>query len=349
MTGAKPFIIIVAIIIGLVVLLTILPVFLRLGGGSGSANQSAGSLLKTEDSGGTWKILDKFPGGEVSTINFDSTDKSMLLVGTRARGVWSGKKTGEDWNQYPGGVGETSRIFDLIEPVTQKEFISLVLFNKRGRIVKLLDGNRSELFFTPIEGFAFISGYRVSNGYLRVIGSDGGFYESRNQGVTWRSISRFRSGLMAMAFDPLRDNEIWVLSPQGSLYKSQDGGNFWTDLTQGLRGFQGYAEAGFIYFDTASGVLYHGSKHGLLRSFDGGKNWERVELTIPPESLPPSSMAVAPKDSLKIYLSVGNIIYSSKDGGISWKGMQIPGAGVVSAILINPDDEKEIFVGMRNR
>ena len=132
------------------------------------------TLFKSEDGGFTWRLLDKFSGGSITTFNFVGSDNETLIIGTRARGVWSGSSKEDDWKQYPGGVGEGSRIFDLIGSVLENRFIALVSFTDRGRVIEFKDGARKELFFTPLERFAFIGGYETRDGYLRILGSDGG-------------------------------------------------------------------------------------------------------------------------------------------------------------------------------
>ena len=308
---------------------------------------TTGTLFMSEDGGLTWKLLPEFRGGDISTLDFDSVNNNSLIVGTQARGIWTGTRSGKDWIQHPGGVGESSRVFDILQPITENKYIALVLFNERGRVLRYENGDRTELFFTPLERFAFLKGYRTISGYLRIIGSDGGFYESRNDGRTWRSTSRFQAGLLAMTFDPEKDNEIWVIDPNGDFYKSTDGGVNWTNLTDRLREFQGYNQVGFIYFDPRAGILYHGSKHGLLRSFDGGASWQRVELTVAPESLPATSMAVDPNNSLKLYVAILNQVYISEDGGSTWKGVQVTSGGVITNMLVNPRNNREIFIGFR--
>ena len=340
--------VIVVIIIIIIVILSFLPVIRR--GSTGTVEEKTGSstLLKSEDGGLNWRPLDQFRGGEVVTLDFDAADSNFLIVGTKGRGVWRGTLNGEDWKQFPGGVGEGAEVFDVINPASEKEFVALVMFNKRGRIIRIKEGERTELFFTPLERYAFLKGYLTRSGILRVIGSDGGFYESRNDGATWRSTSRFKSGLFLAAFDSFREGVVWVADPKGNFYRSTDGGNSWANLTGGLRNFAGAMSPKFIYFDPLSGTLYHGSSYGLLRSSNGGASWRAFNLTAAPESIRVNTIAVNSADSKKIYVAAQNQMYLSEDGGVSWKTVQVGAAGEISNILINPQNRQEIFIGFKN-
>jgi photosystem II stability/assembly factor-like uncharacterized protein len=141
---------------------------------------------------------------------------------------------------------------------------------------------------------------------------------------------------------------IWVLDPDGRLYRSSDGGANWSELTENLNEFSNSEVATFIHFEPASGILYHGSRHGLLRSFDNGATWTRVEMPLAPESLAPTAMIADRENPLKLYVAVGDQMYISEDGGATWKGVQVSLNGIVSTILINPENTQELFIGLRN-
>lgn len=335
-------VIIVAVVL-VVALIVLLPVF-RQGGGEGG--NGSGTLFKSEDGGETWRPLEKFPGGEILTLDLDSRDSSTLLVGTSRRGVWQGKTSGEEFKQFPGGVGEGAKVFDLLDSPTKDEFTALVLFSNRGRVIRFKEGQRTELLFTPLERFAYFQGDVGADGTIRVIGSDGGFYESRNQGASWKTLARFREGLLLMAVNPGDEEEIWVVDSRGSLFRTQNGGSSWEDLTAPLRNFQGTSEAKAILFEPRTQILYHASRHGLLESSNRGRDWERVGLTLPPEALGVAAAVVDPANPLKLIVGAENQIYISEDGGASWKGTQLQKSGRVSRILIDRENPKNVYVGL---
>ena len=338
---------VIAVVIIAVILIVTLIVLWPVFKGEKGVSPSQSVLFRSEDGANTWKPLEKFPGGEILTLDFDARDPSTLLVGTRRRGLWQGKTSGEEWRQFPGGLGGNSQIFDLLDLPTAEKLIALVLFSNRGRVIKLEEDTRTELLFTPLERFAYFQGDLTPDGKLRVIGSDGGFYESRNQGATWRSLARFQEGLALMAVNSANAGEIWVLDSRGSLFYSQSGGISWKDLTDGLKNFQGAMEAEVILFEPRAGLLYHGSRHGLLKSSDRGRSWERVNLTLAPEVLPVSALAADPSDPNKLIVGAQGQLYISQDGGISWRGIQLASSGSIAAILFDPKNSNNVFIGLK--
>lgn len=342
----KTFVVVILILVVVIVILSLLPIFL--GRGDRGA-VSATTLFRSHDAGKTWNEVGAFQGGEIMTLDFDARDPSTLIIGTRNRGIWHGKISGEEWSQLPGGVGEGSRIFDILEGGHKNELTALVFFLNRGRVIKYKDGGRTELFFTPLERFAYLKGVITPGNVIRIIGSDGGVFESLNLGSSWRTVSRFREGLVLMAVNPSNYNEMWVLNSRGSLFWTQTAGETWQDMTQNLRNFQGALQPQFLLYEHRTNTLYHASLYGLLRSFDKGFTWDRVELPAAPETLPISVIAVNPADPNKLIVGDQGQLYFSNDGGISWKGIQLPGRVGVSAILIDPRHPENIFIGLGSR
>lgn len=340
----KAFLIILLIILIIVVLAIMFPVIT--GRPSGDTRPGA-TLLASEDGGETWRNLEKFAGGEISVLRFDSEDPQFIFAGTARRGIWRGKRNDEGWRQFGQSLGEGARVFDILDPASDKKFTALVLSNQRGRIVSASEQEQKELLFTALERFAFFKGLASSDRRnIKVIGSDGGFYESRNSGETWSRLALFREGLVRFEINRLNPSEIWVADSRGSLFRSDNGGNKWTNLSGGLREFRGAEDVRVILFDSRAGILYHASRYGLLKSSNHGKSFETVALPLAPEVLPITSFALDPSNSSKLIAGASNQIFISADRGISWHASKIPADGSVSAILIDPENPKNIFIGL---
>jgi len=131
---------------------------------------------------------------------------------------------------------------------------------------------------------------------VALAGSDvGGVFRTDNGGKTWRIANRgLRSdGDMAIAdiaWHPREPNVVYLATGKcfgkpiggyGGLFVSEDGGKSWKLLSRAVRfsGFGTYRQRGNVIKILDNGVILAGTAwDGLLRSVDGGKNWEKVGL-----------------------------------------------------------------------
>ena len=340
----KIFLIVLVIILAIAIVSVVYPIIS--GRPAGEKQPSGTSLYKSGDGGATWQNVTSFPGGAVTVLRFDAENPEYLLTGTIGRGIWRGKRNGEEWKQYPLSLGEGAKIFDILEPASDKDLTALVFYSGRGRVIQQRGETREELLFTPAERYAFFQGSASRDKkLLRVIGSDGGLYESRDGGKTWEVLSRFQEGLSLFEPNPSRDLQMWVIDTKGDLFRSDNGGRDWADLRDGLNEFSGAKNARMLFFDPTSNTLYHASSFGLLRSPDLGKTWEIVKTTISPELLPVTAVAVEPGNPKKIFAGAGGQLYISENRGITWRGTRVASAEI-SRILIDPKNSKNIFLGL---
>lgn len=335
-----------AVLIIIVVLVLISILWPIITGRSLGGNVSGGSLYKSTDGGETWQNLEKFPGSEVSDLAFDSSQPDFIFVGTESRGLWHGKRDGSSWKQFQESLGEGSKVFDILEPASLPSLKVLVFFENRGRVIASSENRREELLSTPLERFAYFKG-TSSGGRVRVIGSDGGFYESLTGGRAWSVWARFKDGLLLFAENRANPSEIWAADGRGFFYRSRDGGRNWTDLTPGLADFTASEEIRVILYEPRTGILYHGSRHGLLVSYDDGGSFKKISLPAPEEALPVSAIATDPANPSKLFVGTGNQLYVSTDAGASWKIAKIPAQGSISSILIDSDNAQNIFIGLK--
>ncbi|MBI2610297.1 hypothetical protein HYW53_04000 [Candidatus Giovannonibacteria bacterium] len=329
----KVVIIIFLIIVALVVIGTLYPVLV----GRQATQQIVGnSLYRSEDGGQTWENIQSFPGGEISKLAWGGENEEYILAGTEANGLYRGKIIGDVWDQYPLSLGETSRVLDILEPAGIDNLIASVFYRNFGRIIESRGTERRELLQTPLQSFAFFKGWiSRDKRTIRVIGSDGGLYESNDGGSRWLTLARFSEGLILLEVNEVNPAEIWVADGQGSIFKSTNGGRDWTDLTEGLRDFFGTEVPKVLFYETRSGVLYHGSNFGILKSQDKGATWKDLTITLPPEALPVTAIASNPASSSTLLVGAGNQVYLSEDRGLTWSARRIPVGGNISSFIVD--------------
>lgn len=126
------------------------------------------------------------------------------------------------------------------------------------------------------------------------------------------------------------------------LYRSYDLTKGWEKLPFG----DGFSENVFAVHLSPQqpGTIWVGTdKSGVLVSRDNGKTWQQMKDI--PQNAPISSIASDPRRFEYIYVGTTQTFYVSRDNGKSWtrRGGNLP-LGNFTSILINPDNNDEIFI-----
>ncbi len=129
----------------------------------------------------------------------------------------------------------------------------------------------------------------------------------------------------AIAFHPTDENIIYVGVPSGGLWKTANGGNSWTHLTDAYEMFgvssilidpanPNHILCGTGDRDQGSTTDYPG--RGVYKSTDGGLTWSPSDTGI--ENLTVGALIRDPQTPLNIFAATSAGIYKSTDGGQTW-------------------------------
>lgn len=143
-------------------------------------------------------------------------------------------------------------------------------------------------------------------------------------------------GGTAIAVDPANPQRIYAGSVDG-LYLCSDGGKSWTKANGAMQGVP--LTVLDISIDGSNPDLVYAATMGagLIRSANGGKSWEKVEVA--PGAKAMSAVAVNPLDSNVVYAATSDAVMKSKDGGKAWEKVYSPTAAPQSLSVdqVNPD------------
>jgi photosystem II stability/assembly factor-like uncharacterized protein len=135
----------------------------------------------------------------------------------------------------------------------------------------------------------------------------------------------------AIRFNPNNQNEIWLGSASGGLWKSLNGGKSWStfDFTQFLSiGVSDigiapsnpqtiYVSTGDMFGSTSNRNFY---SIGVIKSTDGGNSWKTTNLNSKLEDrILVGRILINPKNENIVYVSSNKGIYKSIDGGENWE------------------------------
>jgi uncharacterized protein (TIGR03437 family) len=152
-----------------------------------------------------------------------------------------------------------------------------------------------------------------------------------------------------IAIDPRNINTVYVGAAEGGVWKTADGGNTWTSLTDAQPSLANGAIAldpsnpDIVYVGTGEENFaidsYYGA--GILKSTDAGATWKNIVGPFLHAYI--SGMAVNPSNSQVLLCSTDTGIWRSADGAETWTNL-LKGTG--TAVLFDPSNGQIAYAAL---
>ena len=313
-----------------------------------------GGVWKTENHGTSWTpLFDDQPTSSIGDVTLDQSNPNLVWVGT-----------GEPQNRQSSGWG--NGVYKSTDAGNTWRHMGLEGTKHIGRI--LIHPRNPDVV------------YAAAVGDLWGPNEERGVFRTKDGGETWEKVLYIdeHTGAIDLAMDPGDPNTIfagmyqrqrtgWGFNgggPGSGLYRTFDGGDSWTELTEGLpEGDKG--RIGVDVFRQDGNVVYAlieadartpgrgrggggggggARQSGLYRSLDRGDTWERMSNTNP-RPMYYSQVRIDPSNPDRIYV-LGTSLMVSDDGGRTFRS---DGARQIHvdhhALWINPDDPDHLILG----
>ena len=315
-----------------------------------------GGVWKTENHGTSWTpLFDDQPTSSIGDVTLDQSNPNLVWVGT-----------GEPQNRQSSGWG--NGVYKSTDAGNTWRHMGLEGTKHIGRI--LIHPRNPDVV------------YVAAVGDLWGPNEERGVFRTGDGGETWEKVLYIdeHTGAIDLAMDPGDPNTIfagmyqrqrtgWGFNgggPGSGLYRTFDGGDTWTELTDGLPdGDKG--RIGVDVFRQDGNVVYAlieanarrpgrgrggggggggggQNQSGLYRSLDRGDTWERMSNTNP-RPMYYSQVRIDPSNPDRIYV-LGSSLMVSDDGGGSFRN---DGAAQIHvdhhALWINPNDPDHLILG----
>jgi photosystem II stability/assembly factor-like uncharacterized protein len=280
---------------------------------------ASGGVWKTTDAGQTWfPITDgQIPLGSIGAIEVSLSDPNVVYVGTGSDGLRSNVSTGR--GVYKSTDGGRTWSFAGLKDVGQ---IGAVRVHPTNPDVV----------------------YVSATGNLFRASAERGIFRTRDGGKTWQKILfvsdstggadvELQPGNPQVVFAVMAraERKPWTIisgAREGGVYKSADGGDSWTRLTNGLPNeLIGKGNIAVTAANASRLYLLYEAKPGggLYRSDDAGASWTLVNGNGALVQRPfyYTTLAADPTNADVVYAAAEGF-FKSVDGGRTMRPMQVP-------------------------
>jgi photosystem II stability/assembly factor-like uncharacterized protein len=307
---------------------------------------ASGGVWKTTNGGTTWEpIFDHQTSASIGDIAVAPSNADVVWVGTGEAnnqrssswgdGVYKSENGGKTWTNM--GLRKSEHI---------------------GRVI--VNPNNPQIVFV------------AAAGPLWGPGGDRGLFRTTDGGRTWKNVKNIdaNTGFTDVIFDPTNANIVYAASfqrerrpysyvgggPGSGLWKSTDGGDSWTRLTEGLpKGDVGRigldvsrSNPNIVYATietkvTGAGAATGNTEGSVYRSDDYGASWQKMGVGF---SYPwyMGQVRVDPTNPDRVYF-MGVPLQVSTDGGRTFHNTATSAHSDQHAMWIDPTDPNHLIIG----
>ena len=322
--------------------------------------------------------------GRVSCLAVDPHDPATVFIGTGGGGLWRTTNGGatlqpvfDDFPQSIGAIAIAPSDTRTIYVGTGESWVRNSVSIGKGMYVSRDGGNRwVSVGLDSSERIADIAVHPTrpdtlfvaALGPLWADGTQRGIFRSFDGGSNWEKVLYLdaATGGASVSIDPQHPDTIFAAmwshrraphafdsgyTGASGLYRSQDGGQTWQELTDGLPAETlgridvtvAPSNPRVVYASVETGSA---ETKGLYRSSDGGDSWTLADRTFPNQVRPFyfANVTVDPSnDSIVAKAGLNGVI--SQDAGSSWRTFNQAIHSDAHDIYIDPSDGRHILVG----
>ena len=333
-----------------------------------------------------WRSVGPFVGGRVTAVAGHRSQLTTFYMGATGGGVWKTTDAGATWANISDGYFETASIgaIEVADSDPNVIYVGTGSLAIRSNVIegrgmyKSTDAGKTWTHI-GLRDAGQIGSIRVHPKdpnlvYVAVLGlafgpsETRGIFRSRDGGKTWQKTLYVndRTGGANLAMNPANPSEVyatmwrgerkpWTIisggpAAEGGIYKTTDGGDKWTKLSNGLP----QKLIGKIDIDIARSqpstvyalVEAPSPEAGLYRSDDSGTSWKMVSNPGDASRLLArpfyyTYVDVDPKNADIVWVNNLNLLKST-NGGRNWINVSTP-HGDNHGMWINPDNPSYII------
>lgn len=147
-----------------------------------------------------------------------------------------------------------------------------------------------------------------------------------------------------VAFHPTNPNVIFIGSPSGGLWRSDNNGQTWNCLSDNLPTLGvsaivvDYVNPNIIYIGTGDRDASDAPGLGVMKSTDAGRTWSQANNGMGDVTV--AKIIMDPKNNNVLYAATSSGIYKTTDGGVTWV---LKSSGYYKDIVFKPFEPNIIY------
>ena len=296
---------------------------------------SNGIILKTIDGGHSWTNLsEEITLNGLRAINFPVNAQTGYIA---KYGILKTTDGGNTWIEQ--NVEATVNKIKFLDNDTG------YIVGDNGSIFKTINGGQNwEYVVSGIDQYLFDLEFPVNSMTGYVSGESGKLAKTTDGGNTWTPIGSFNKDIMAMCFPT--DNQVgYVATAYQRIYKTINGGETWDLKFDG--NIPGSSMADILFpFDTQTGyALSYGNGSKILKTTDGGDNWQITDAGMPQELLSISFPTPQIGYIAAFHDNFSSVLLKTTDNGLTWNKVPVPYAYALNAVCFPNGADTGYVVG----
>lgn len=304
------------------------------------------TIFKSTNGGTSWNSISGPPslstqGGYNQTIAIAPNNADLVIIG----GVdgWRSTNGGASWHKYMDGYWESGNPFFYVHSDHHDlEFLpgsNTVLFSANDGGLFKGDITKNDAWVDLSSGLAITQYYKLAgtpqNPNFILAGAQDNDV-THFDGTNWHNRNYGSDGVEAL-WNYNNSNIAWSCSQVGRIQRTLDG---WATPATNLSTPSGARFVWPLEINPTNPDIIYGGFSKLYVSTNQGNIWNN--LNSPGNS--PTVITIAPSNDKVIYVSDGNIIGATTDGGTTWTTLTLPHSGRVTSIAVNATNPEEVYI-----